>query len=144
MALPAHLNPEYNVIVQANNLSVEVDNEILVVHKARRSSSSRISLNVLSSHKQFIRDHYAPKFPELEQLVEDPTKYIRAVRALANHEVNFVHLRLMVLTYAHILFAGPNKGRLVRRPSGCHHHDRPGHRNYNNWTAIIRGSLGRR
>lgn len=47
MALPAHLNPEYNVIVQANNLSVEVDNEILVVHKARRMSSSRTPLNVL-------------------------------------------------------------------------------------------------
>ena len=35
MALPAHLNPEYNIIVQANNLSVDVDNEILVVHKVR-------------------------------------------------------------------------------------------------------------
>lgn len=34
MALPAHMNPEYNVIVQANNLAVDVDNEILVVHKA--------------------------------------------------------------------------------------------------------------
>lgn len=34
MALPAHMNPEYNVIVQANNLSVDIDNEILVVHKA--------------------------------------------------------------------------------------------------------------
>lgn len=34
MALPAHMNPEYNLIVQANNLSVDVDNEILVVHKA--------------------------------------------------------------------------------------------------------------
>ena len=33
MALPAHLNPEYSLIVQANNLSVDVDNEILVVHK---------------------------------------------------------------------------------------------------------------
>ncbi|KAL4075999.1 hypothetical protein J3A83DRAFT_4224338 [Scleroderma citrinum] len=67
MSLPAHLNPEYNLIVQANNLSVDVDNEILVVHK-------------------FIRDHYAPKFPELEQLVPDPTQYIRAVRILANNE----------------------------------------------------------
>ncbi|KJA30129.1 hypothetical protein HYPSUDRAFT_60970 [Hypholoma sublateritium FD-334 SS-4] len=67
MALPAHLNPEYNVIVQANNLSVDVDNEILVVHK-------------------FIRDHYYPRFPELEQLVTDPTMYIRSVRALANSE----------------------------------------------------------
>jgi U4/U6 small nuclear ribonucleoprotein PRP31 len=67
MSLPAHLNPEYTLIVQANNLSVDVDNEILVVHK-------------------FIRDHYAPKFPELEQLVQDPTQYIRAVRILANNE----------------------------------------------------------
>ena len=33
MSLPTHSNPEYNVIVQANNLSVDVDNEILVVHK---------------------------------------------------------------------------------------------------------------
>ncbi|KAJ3501353.1 hypothetical protein NLJ89_g9374 [Agrocybe chaxingu] len=64
MALPAHLNPEYNVIVQANNLSVDVDNEILL----------------------FIRDHYAPRFPELEQLVTDPAMYIRSVRALANSE----------------------------------------------------------
>ncbi|KAI9574979.1 hypothetical protein HD554DRAFT_2051582 [Boletus coccyginus] len=67
ISLPAHLNPEYTLIVQANNLSVDVDNEILVVHK-------------------FIRDHYAPKFPELEQLVQDPTQYIRAVRILANNE----------------------------------------------------------
>ncbi|KAJ7283834.1 hypothetical protein C8J57DRAFT_1677289 [Mycena rebaudengoi] len=67
MALPAHLNPEYTLIVQANNLSVDVDNEILVVHK-------------------FIRDHYAPKFPELEQLVVDPAMFIRTVRVLANEE----------------------------------------------------------
>ncbi|KAJ7781408.1 hypothetical protein B0H16DRAFT_1658996 [Mycena metata] len=67
MSLPAHLNPEYTLIVQANNLAVDVDNEILVVHK-------------------FIRDHYASKFPELEQLVVDPAQYIRSVRVLANEE----------------------------------------------------------
>ncbi|KAI0080687.1 Nop domain-containing protein [Panus rudis PR-1116 ss-1] len=67
MAMPSHSNPEYNLIVQANNLSVDVDNEILVVHK-------------------FIRDHYAPKFPELEQLVADPQMYIRTVRVLGNSE----------------------------------------------------------
>ncbi|KAG1892637.1 hypothetical protein F4604DRAFT_1700640 [Suillus subluteus] len=50
---PPHLNPEYTLIVQANNLSVDVDNEILVVHK-------------------FIRDHYAAKFPELEQARSRP------------------------------------------------------------------------
>lgn len=36
MALPTHSNPEYNLIVTANNLSVDVDNEIMVVHKVPR------------------------------------------------------------------------------------------------------------
>ncbi|KAI0306944.1 hypothetical protein B0F90DRAFT_1807663 [Multifurca ochricompacta] len=67
MSMPVHSNPEYNVIVQANNLSVDVDNEIIVVHK-------------------FIRDHYAPKFPELERLITDSNMYIKAVRKLANDE----------------------------------------------------------
>ena len=40
---------------------------------------------------KFIRDHYAPKFPELEQLIQDPTQYIRAVRILANNEVRQLH-----------------------------------------------------
>ncbi|KIM33323.1 hypothetical protein M408DRAFT_326083 [Serendipita vermifera MAFF 305830] len=66
-SLPAFANPEYNLIVTANNLSVELENEIMVVHK-------------------FIRDHYAVKFPELETLVVDPNMYIRSVRALANQE----------------------------------------------------------
>ena len=39
MSMPVHSNPEYNVIVQANNLSVDVDNEILVVHKVFIPSS---------------------------------------------------------------------------------------------------------
>lgn len=65
MALPAHENPEYALIVSANNLSVDVDNEILIVHK-------------------FIRDHYNPRFPELEQLVTDPNMFIRTVRAIGN------------------------------------------------------------
>lgn len=33
MSLPAHENPEYPLIVAANNLSVDIDNEIMVVHK---------------------------------------------------------------------------------------------------------------
>ena len=89
MSLPTHSNPEYNLIVQANNLSVDVDNEIMVVHKVC------FFFAVVATHaygpffyySQFIRDHYAPKFPELEQLVADPTMYIRSVRILANHEV---------------------------------------------------------
>ncbi|KAG1715949.1 hypothetical protein ID866_1238 [Astraeus odoratus] len=56
MSLPAHLNPEYNLIVQANNLSVDIDNEILV----------------------FIRDHYQLKFKDLDRLIPDASQYIRA------------------------------------------------------------------
>lgn len=62
-------NPEYALIVKANNLSVDVDNEILVVHK-------------------FIRDTYNPKFPELHQLVPDPNMFIRAVRVIGNETVS--------------------------------------------------------
>ncbi len=58
-------NPEYHLIVSANNLAVEVDNEILLVHK-------------------FIRDHYGPRFPELEQLIPEPWMYIAAVKAVGN------------------------------------------------------------
>ena len=87
--MPAHINPEYNLIVQANNLSVDVDNEILVVHKASRLCPPILTFNLMSPRldTQFIRDHYAPKFPELEQLVPEPSLYIRSVRVLANHEV---------------------------------------------------------
>lgn len=42
---------------------------------------------------QFIRDHYAAKFPELEQLVQDPPMYIRSVRALGNSEVRIQPVR---------------------------------------------------
>ena len=44
MALPTHSNPEYNLIVQANNLSVDVDNEIMVVHKVRVTHEPRRNL----------------------------------------------------------------------------------------------------
>ncbi|CAB5196658.1 U4/U6 small nuclear ribonucleoprotein Prp31 [Rhizophagus irregularis DAOM 181602=DAOM 197198] len=62
---PVEEDPEYKLIVQANNLTVDIDNEILVVHK-------------------FIRDHYAKKFPELESLVLNPLDYTRAVKAIGN------------------------------------------------------------
>jgi U4/U6 small nuclear ribonucleoprotein PRP31 len=44
------------------------------------------SFSLIIFFPQFIRDHYAPKFPELEQLVTDPNMFIRSVRVLANHE----------------------------------------------------------
>ncbi|KAG0209434.1 U4/U6 small nuclear ribonucleoprotein Prp31 [Mortierella sp. GBA30] len=60
-------DPEYQLIVKANALTVAIDNEIQVVHK-------------------FIRDHYEPKFPELETLVANPMDYARTVKRIANQE----------------------------------------------------------
>ncbi|KAI8928045.1 hypothetical protein BC831DRAFT_450198 [Entophlyctis helioformis] len=64
---PVEEDPEYQVIVQSNNLTVDLDNEILLVHK-------------------FIRDHYAPRFPELESLVLNPMDYARTVKMVGNEE----------------------------------------------------------
>lgn len=112
MALPAHMNPEYNLIVQANNLSVDVDNEILVVHKAiliYHVLYLALSIDFLGFFFQFIRDHYAPKFPELEQLVTDPAMFIRSVRALGNHEVCLTSYLLTFPSCHLFLGIGPNK-----------------------------------
>lgn len=58
-------SPEYALIGRASNIAVEVDNELLVVHK-------------------FIRERFAPRFPELETLVLNPWDFVRVVQALGN------------------------------------------------------------
>ncbi|RKP09298.1 hypothetical protein THASP1DRAFT_14459 [Thamnocephalis sphaerospora] len=62
---PVEEHPEYSTIVLSNNLTADVDNEILAVHK-------------------YARDHYAPRFPELESLVLNPIDFVRAVKAVGN------------------------------------------------------------
>jgi U4/U6 small nuclear ribonucleoprotein PRP31 len=44
---PIEENPEYALIVQANNLSVEVDNELLLVHKVSVAGLSSRSPSML-------------------------------------------------------------------------------------------------
>lgn len=58
-------DPEYQLLVKANSQSVEIDNEIMLVHK-------------------FIRDHYSARFPELENLVTNPLDYAKTVALLGN------------------------------------------------------------
>ncbi|PIK53937.1 putative U4/U6 small nuclear ribonucleoprotein Prp31 [Apostichopus japonicus] len=58
-------NPEYQLIVQANNLSAEIDNEVNIVHK-------------------FVRDNYSKKFPELDSLVPTAFEYLKTVKELGN------------------------------------------------------------
>lgn len=62
---PVEQDPEYKLIVDANNITVEVDTEISLIHK-------------------YIRDKYSKRFPELESLVLNPLDFIRTARELGN------------------------------------------------------------
>ncbi|XP_048477054.1 U4/U6 small nuclear ribonucleoprotein Prp31 [Rhincodon typus] len=63
---PVESDPEYKLIVDANNLTVEIDNEINIIHK-------------------YVRDKYSKRFPELESLVPNALDYIRTVKELGNN-----------------------------------------------------------
>jgi len=65
-------DPEYRLVVEANALSAELDQEILLVNK-------------------FIRNHYKPKFPELETLIRHPLDYAKTVQIIGN-EMSIVKL----------------------------------------------------
>jgi U4/U6 small nuclear ribonucleoprotein PRP31 len=62
---PLEEDPEYQLIVETNELSTEIDNEIMLIHK-------------------FIRDIYAKKFPELENLIQNPVDYAKVVKGIGN------------------------------------------------------------
>ena len=56
---------EYQLIVEANNLAVDIDNDVSAIHK-------------------YIRDLYAKRFSEMESLVVNPLEYITTVKELGN------------------------------------------------------------
>ncbi|VVD02370.1 unnamed protein product, partial [Leptidea sinapis] len=58
-------DPEYQLIVEANNIAVEIDGEIAIIHR-------------------FVRDKYQKRFPELESLIITPLEYIHTVKELGN------------------------------------------------------------
>lgn len=62
---PVEADPEYQLIVEANNVAVDIDNEITVIHR-------------------FTRDKYSKRFPELESLVVGPLEYVMTVKELGN------------------------------------------------------------
>jgi len=65
-------DPEYQLVVEANSLSAELDQEIILVNK-------------------FIKDRYRSKFPELETLIRNPLDYAKTVRLIGN-EMNIVKI----------------------------------------------------
>jgi len=62
---PVEADPEYLLIVEANNLAAQIDEEIGNVHK-------------------FAKDKYSKRFPELETLVVQPLNYLMTARELGN------------------------------------------------------------
>lgn len=62
---PVETDPEYQLIVEANNTAADIDTEITVIHK-------------------FVRDKYQKRFPELDSLVVGPLEYVRTVKELGN------------------------------------------------------------
>jgi U4/U6 small nuclear ribonucleoprotein PRP31 len=58
-------DPEYQLIVDCNALSADIENELVII-------------------RNFIRDKYSLKFPELESLVHHPIDYARVVKKIGN------------------------------------------------------------
>ena len=72
------------LIVDCNSLTVDIDNEITIVHN-------------------FIRDKYRLKFPELESLVMHPIDYARVVKTIGNEMVSFFCSKSVLLLWANRL-----------------------------------------
>lgn len=62
---PVEVDPEYRLIVNANNLTAEIENETNIINK-------------------YCRDNYSKRFPELDSLVPNALEYIQTVQALGN------------------------------------------------------------
>ncbi|KAI4461187.1 pre-mrna splicing factor prp31 [Holotrichia oblita] len=62
---PVESDPEYQLIVEANNTAADIDNEIATIHK-------------------FVRDKYQKRFPELDSLVVGSLEYVKTVKELGN------------------------------------------------------------
>merc|ERR1719470_557831 len=66
---PIENDPEYQLIVEANNLAAEIDQEQIEIHK-------------------FGKDVYTKRFPELETLVVMPLEYLNTAKELGNQLEN--------------------------------------------------------
>lgn len=62
---PIESHPEYMLIVEANHMSVAIENEIQLLHK-------------------FVKEKYSKRFPELDSLVPDALHYMSTARELGN------------------------------------------------------------
>ncbi|XP_059480332.1 U4/U6 small nuclear ribonucleoprotein Prp31 [Neocloeon triangulifer] len=96
-------DPEYQLIVEANNLAVDIENEIGTIY-------------------QFVKERYSRRFPELDSLVVQPLEFIKTVRELGNELENVKNNEalLQVLTQATIMVvsvtASTTQGHYLSEP----------------------------
>ncbi|CAI6254067.1 unnamed protein product [Periconia digitata] len=62
-------SPEYKLLTKANELSTQITDEVVAVHK-------------------FIRDYYTARFPYLDDLVKNPLDYTKTVAIIRNGPLN--------------------------------------------------------
>lgn len=65
-------HPEYKLVVDANNMAVEIDNDVNICHK-------------------FVRDKYSKRFPELESIAPVALDYLMTVKELGNNLENVIN-----------------------------------------------------
>ena len=103
-------DPEYQLIVDCNALSVDIDSEISIVHS-------------------FIRDKYKLKLPLLESRIQHPIDYARVVKRIGN-EVDLTQIELkdllpsadiMWITMTESTTSGEplSEGNLVKTNEAC-------------------------
>ena len=63
---PVEAHPEYKLIVDANNITVLIDDDINLIHK-------------------FVKDEYSKRFPELDSLIPTALEYMMTVKELGNN-----------------------------------------------------------
>ena len=71
---PSEEDPMYRLLVDCNQLAVDIDNELVLVHN-------------------YIRDRYRLRFPELDSLVQHPIDYARVAKAIGN-EIDITNVDL--------------------------------------------------
>jgi U4/U6 small nuclear ribonucleoprotein PRP31 len=72
---PLEDDPVYQLIVASNELIVELNEDIMAVHK-------------------YVADLYSKKFPELESMVTNPLDYFNVVKEISNEMVCPVFLSI--------------------------------------------------
>ncbi|CAJ2649498.1 unnamed protein product [Trifolium pratense] len=91
-------DPEYQLTVECNALSVDIENEIVIIHN-------------------FIRDKYRLKFPDVESLVHHPIDYARVVKKIGNEmDLTLVDLEGLVHPHAIIMVVSVTASTKTGKP----------------------------